>query len=179
MSAALLRCARCLPLPGRLGALWVVFAAAACQPAFNQPVAAPALDEPFFRCHVQRVLTRSCAMFACHGGDGRNGTGSRYFQVYAPNRLRLPSFAVTNLNMPLTAQERAANLAAASAMVDVADPAASYLLLKPLEQQSGGLFHRGAELYMQGNVFTDRQDPDFKVLQDWVNGAKESPSCVD
>ena len=51
-------------------------------------------------------------------------------------------------------------------LVVAGDPAHSYLLLQPLAPEAGGnLFHSG------GRQFASRDDPDWKVLAAWVNGA--------
>lgn len=151
----------------------------ACQPDFNVPVAPPPLDRAYFRCHVQSVLTRSCSMFACHGADGTSGTNSRYFRVYARSRLRAAGIAEAMRNSTFTAAEYEANFIAAGDLVDVGTPDNSLLLLKPLEQNAGGFFHRGADLYGQGNVFTTQDDPDFVLLRAWANGATEDPKCIE
>ena len=143
-----------------------------CQSGLDATRPPPALDEPYFRCKVQPVLAKSCAMFACHG-DGR-----RFFRVFARNRLRLGGVE-KDRNGLLRPEERSANLAAARAMVDPDAPARSLLLLKPLESSAGGEFHRGATLYGAGNVFPSRDDPDFKVLDSWVHGATEDASCIE
>ncbi len=144
-----------------------------CQSGFDDARALAPLDEAYFRCRVQPVLAKSCAAFACHG-DGR-----RYFRVYARNRLRLGGDETTR-NAPLSVEERAANFGAAVAMVDAQNPAQSFLVLKPLELAAGGYYHRGAVIFGAGNVFSDRNDPDFQTLYHWaVTGAKEDPSCVE
>ncbi|HZS35688.1 MAG TPA: hypothetical protein VFF06_02630 [Polyangia bacterium] len=145
---------------------------AGCQPGLNDPRDLPALDEPFFRCRVQPVIAKSCATFTCHG-DGR-----RFYRVYARNRLRLGGDETTR-NAPLSAQERAANFESAIAMIDPQNPLQSFWLLKPLELAAGGYYHRGAVIFNAGNVFHDRGDPDFQTLNDWVNGAREDPACVE
>jgi hypothetical protein len=149
-----------------------------CQGVDQQAQPLAALDEPYFRCHVQPVLTKSCAAFACHG-DAR-----RYFHVFARNRLRLmawgdPLAQEQARNVALTADERAANFDAARGFVDARSPDASYLLLKPLEGAAGGYYHRGALIFGQGNVFATREDPDFVVFSKWVHGQQEDPSCVE
>jgi hypothetical protein len=148
--------------------LWLL---AGCQ-SFDQPRALDALDEPYFRCRVQPVMAKSCATFACHG-DGR-----RFYRVYARNRLRLGGDETTR-NAQLSAEERAANFESAIALIDVEAPLQSFLVLKPLELAAGGYYHRGAVIFGQGNVFSDRSDPDFQTLVNWVGGAKENASCVE
>ncbi len=148
-------------------------AASACRTDLEAPVAPPALDEAWFRCRVQPVLAKSCAMHACHG-DGR-----RYFRVFARNRLRLDATGEAQRNAPLTAAERTANFDSAVALVDPADPEASMLLRKPLAPALGGYYHRGAELFGGGDVWTDEQDPDLAAVRDWIHGKKEDPACVE
>lgn len=151
----------------------------ACQPDFNVPTSEPALDQPYFNCQVQPILTKSCAMFACHGADGTNGTNSRFFRVYARNRLRTPDIPEAQRSSALTTAERAANFAAARALVDLNSVDDSVLLLKPLEQAAGGSFHRGAEIFGMGNVFADQSDADFQTLRKWAQGQKDDPQCIE
>lgn len=150
-----------------------------CQPDFNVPVSPPAVDAAYFHCRVQPILTKSCSMFACHGADGSNGTNSRFFRVYARGRLRAPGIAEAQRNSALTDAERSANFTAARALIDLGNVQESMFLQKPLDQQAGGYFHRGAEIYGQGDVFPDRSDLDFQVLLNWAQGAKDDPQCIE
>jgi hypothetical protein len=145
---------------------------AACQSGLDQAHPLPVLDEPYFRCNVQPILTQDCGAFACHG-DGR-----RYFRLFGRERLRLGGTEATR-SSALTADERASNFDNARGMVDAKNPAASLLLLKPLEQAAGGYYHRGALIFNGGNVFADTSDPDFKKLAAWVNGAVDDPACIE
>jgi hypothetical protein len=151
----------------------------ACQPDFNVPVPSAPVDAAYFRCHVQPVLTKNCSMFACHGADGNNGTGARYFRLYARSRLRPVGVPEAMRNSTFTAAEYTANFVAAADLIDTGSRDDSLLLLKPLEQSAGGYFHRGADLYGQGNVFLTRDDPDFVVLSAWAHGATEVPQCIE
>lgn len=131
------------------------------------------LDRPFFDCKVQSVVTKLCSGFACHGD------AARYYTVFARNRLR---FGGTEDDRGATMKqiERDFDFNAARIYVDLEDRANSQLLMKPLEEAAGGSFHRGAEIFAKGDVFASRDDPDFKVLQDWiVNGATEQPDCIE
>lgn len=156
-----------------LAALAAAALSAACRTDLEDPAPATTLDEPYFRCHVQPVLTKSCAMNGCHG-DGR-----RYFRVFARNRLRLGITAEAQRNAPLSAEERRANFTSAAALVDEAEPDRSMLLRKPLDPALGGYFHRGAEIFGGGNVWVDSSDPDLVVVRDWAHGKKEDPACVE
>jgi hypothetical protein len=130
------------------------------------------LDEAYFRCRVQPVLTKSCGALACHGDI------QRYYHVFGRNRLRL-SGGEEQRNAALSAQERAFNYNATRAIVNMATPKESYLLLKPLESSAGGYYHGGATLFKKGDVYLNRDDPDFKTIEKWVNGEKEDPACIE
>ena len=149
-----------------------LFGLVGCQDGLEDPKPLTALDEPYFRCKVQPILTKSCSAFACHG-DAR-----RYYRVFARNRLRVRG-SEKDRNAALTALERGSNFDASRAFVDMNAPRESLLLSKPLDIQAGGSFHRGAELFNGGDVYTDRNDPDFKTLEAWTRGAKEDPACIE
>jgi len=144
----------------------------ACDGSLGEQKSLASLDEPYFRCKVQPVLTKSCSAFACHGD------AKRFFRVFARNRLRAQG-AEKDRNAPFSDAERAANFDSARAFVDDGSIDDSLILVKPLDVNAGGRFHRGREIYGQGDVFSDRNDPDFKTLQSWLQGAKESPTCVE
>jgi hypothetical protein len=151
-----------------------VLGAAGCQGGLTDPSPLPTaeLDEAYFRCHVQPILTKSCSMFACHGTD------VRYFRLFARNRQRYGIPDEAHRNAPLNDAERAFNYASARAFVDLSAPDDSLLLRKPLEAASGGYYHGGATFFNQGNVFADQQDSDYLIVQKWVHGEKEKdPSC--
>lgn len=147
-------------------------AAAGCMAELDEEAPRASLDEAYFRCRVQPVLTKSCSAFLCHGDP------ERFFRVYARNRLRLGGTEATR-NRALEGAERAFNFASALGFVDTADPASSLLLMKPLDQLGGGYYHGGATEFGQGDVFMSRTDPDFKILASWLNGEKEDPACVE
>ena len=59
------------------------------------------------------------------------------------------------------------NFAGVSALVTPGDAVGSRLLLHPLAPERGGhVFHSG------GRQFASRNDPDWKALAGWINGAK-------
>lgn len=145
--------------------------APACRSGLDEPAPLPALDEAYFRCRVQPVLTKSCGAFACHG-DAR-----RYFHMFARSRLRLGG-TEEQRNGLMRDQERAFNFDAARAMVSVDEPDESLLLRKPLETSAGGYYH-GAVPLGSSNIFPNKDDPDYKTLAAWASGAKEDPACVE
>jgi hypothetical protein len=156
------------------GAAFLAAAGPACQSGLKDPSPLPAtLDEAYFRCKVQPILTRSCAAYACHGSS------DRYFKLFGRNRLRIGG-TIATLNAPMTAAERAWNYDAARAQVDLASPAASYLLLKPLAAAAGGYYHGATTLFAKQNVFLDALDSDYLILEKWIHGEKaEDQACIE
>lgn len=66
-----------------------------------------------------------------------------------------------------TEEQSRANFAVISKMVNKNDPDKSVLLLHPLSKDAGGHeFHSG------GRQFESKDDPDWKIIQAWVKGAK-------
>ena len=122
----------------------------------QQPTAPPAtaaLDYDFYKARVQPLFLEKreghARCVTCHGGS-------------ATLRLeRLPEDA-TNW----TEEQTRKNFEAAKAMVVPGSPGASRLLRHPLSRAAGGdVFHGG------GQHWTSKNDPDWKVLEAWVNGA--------
>ena len=144
----------------------------ACQADLTETAELPVLDRPFFDCRVQPVLTKYCAVNACHG------TAKRYFYIFARNRLRLGG-AEDERNAFMRASERDFNYAASLGFVVPGHPEESLLALKPLEQRAGGYFHVGATIFGDMDVFASTDDNDYQVLADWINGATEDPNCVE
>lgn len=150
----------------------VAFALAACQP-LNGPAPQPEaeLDEAFFRCRVQPILTKNCSNFACHGD------GARPFVIFARNRLRLGG-TEPDRNAFLGDDERTFNFHSAAAMVDAERPDESPLLMKPLATAAGGWFHGASRLENGYDVF-DERDGEWMVLSDWAHGATAEPDCIE
>jgi hypothetical protein len=138
----------------------------------NPPEPLESLDEAYFRCRVQPVLTKRCSAFACHG------TSLRFFRVYARNRLRLGG-TEEERNAFLRPEERAQNFAAARAYAVSEAREDSLLLKKPLDQSAGGFYHGGATLYGAGDVFLDTEEPEYRVVADWLAGEKEDTTCME
>ena len=121
------------------------------QPA--TPPASPALDYDFYKARVQPLFLEKreghARCVTCHAGS-------------ATLRLeRLPEGA-TNW----TEEQTRKNFEAIKLMVVPGSPGASKLLRHPLARAAGGdVFHGG------GQHWTTKTDPDWKVLEAWVNGA--------
>lgn len=124
------------------------------QPA--APAASPALDYDYYKARVQPLFLEKregharCA--TCHAGS-------------ATLRLQpLPDEATT-----WDEEATRKNFEAVKAMVVPGSPGASRLLRHPLARAAGGdVFHGG------GQHWTTKADPDWKVLEAWVNGASLS-----
>lgn len=149
----------------------VAFALVGCQELGGAGEVA-ALDEAFFRCEVQPVLTTYCAQLACHG-DGR-----RHLTLFARNRLRLAGDEGAR-NAFLSDAERGLNYRAAQLMVDLDRPEHSLLVLKPLEPAAGGYYHVGSETFGGGDVFSDPGDRSHRVLLDWASGQAADSDCIE
>ena len=121
------------------------------QPA--PPPVTPALDYDFYKARVQPLFLEKREGHArcvqCHAGS-------------TTLRLqRLPEGAFS-----WTEEQSRQNFEAVKAMVVPGSPGASKLLRHPLSREAGGdVFHGG------GQHWTSKSDPDWKVLEAWVNGA--------
>jgi hypothetical protein len=116
-------------------------------------------DYSTFETQVMPILARDCSFHTCHGAR------QRFFQVLGPGRPRLS--ALTPDTDPLTPDELRFNYERARSMIDREHPARSPLFLKPLEPVAGGAGHEGTDLFGR-NVYQDKLDPAFLVLQSWV-----------
>ena len=119
-------------------------------------------DYSTFETQVMPVLARDCSFHTCHGAR------QRFFQVLGPGRPRLSPETLDS--DPLTPDELRFNYERARSMIDRDDPARSPLFLKPLEPVAGGAGHEGTDLFGR-NVYPNKLDPSFLVLQNWVMSA--------
>jgi hypothetical protein len=100
--------------------------------------------EPIFLKH--RPTHGRCV--TCHGGGGGGGFT---LQPLSPG------------STTWTEEQSKRNYAAVSQLVAPGKPTSSQLLMHPLAPDAGGdLFHSG------GHQFASQEDPDWKVLADWV-----------
>ena len=141
---------------------WIVVAmSVGCGESSGQfAIATP--DYSTFETQVMPILARDCSFHTCHGAR------QRFFQVLGPGRPRLSP--LTPDADPITPDELRFNYERARSMIDRDDPARSPLFLKPLEPVAGGAGHEGTDLFGR-NVYQDKRDPAFVVLQNWVLSA--------
>jgi hypothetical protein len=147
----------------QLIALFVITAAALC--------AAPAVvsisgqgasasprtpDYEFFKGRVEPIFLKKrpghARCYACHG----SGTGPQYLVPLPPGA----DF--------WTEEQSRKIFRNVSAFVDSDDPMSSLILIHPLSPMAGGdiTFAHGG-----GRQFESKEDPDWKIISQWVNGA--------
>jgi YVTN family beta-propeller protein len=122
----------------------------------QQPATAPtvpALDYDYYKARVEPLFLEKreghARCVTCHGGS---------------TTLRLQALAEGATRW--TEEQSRKNFEAVSTMVVPGSPGASKLLRHPLSRDAGGdVFHGG------GQHWTTKTDPDWKVLEAWVNGA--------
>lgn len=142
---------------------------AACANGLDAPASEVALDREYFRCNVQPVLAVRCSYPACHG------SALRPLSLFAPGRMRF-QVGWERPKAPLTDAELDANFAAASGFVatTLGDP---LLVAKPLDTSAGGFYHRGGDLYREGDVFMSTDDAGYQILANWIAGETADATC--
>ena len=123
--------------------------------AARAQAAGPALSYDYFKANVQPIfLTKRpghTRCIVCHAG--------------ANNAMRLTPLAPGATGF--TEEQSKTNFTTASGNVVPGKPMESHLLVHPLAPQAGGgLYHSG------GRQFQSMDDPEWKKLAAWVNGAK-------
>jgi len=132
-----------------------LFAAAlAAGGASGMAAGAPQLDYGFFKSRVEPIFLRKrpdhTRCVVCHAESNN-----------AFNLQKLPGEGHA-----WSEDQSQQNFAMVSKLVTPGDPEASRLLLHPLAPEAGGdVFHSG------GRQFASKNDPDWKTLAQWVNGA--------
>ena len=139
------------------GAGFVVMAALLAAAAAPQMAsrAAPALDYEFFKARVQPIFLQKrdghTRCYVCHAESN--------------NAFRLERLSAGASTW--SEEQSRKNFEMASILVNPGDPATSRLLQQPLAPEAGGnVFHSG------GRQFASKDDPNWKILADWVNGQK-------
>jgi len=117
-------------------------------------VSAPSLDYGFFKARVEPIFLKKrpghTRCYVCHSESN--------------NAFRLQKLS-PGMNAWTDEQSRR-NFENVSTLVVAGDPGASRLLQQPLAPEGGGnVFHSG------GRQFASKDDPEWKILVQWVNGA--------
>ncbi|HZR62348.1 MAG TPA: hypothetical protein VFA80_15490 [Xanthobacteraceae bacterium] len=119
----------------------------------NAAAQQPKLDYDFFKNRVEPIFLQKreghTRCYVCHKESN--------------NALRLEKLPAGATSW--TEEQSRKNFAVVSALAVPGDLAASRLLLHPLAPEAGGdLFHSG------GRQFASKDDPDWKILAQWVSG---------
>ena len=124
-------------------------------PEVSSQSAAPQLDYEFFKAKVQPIFIKKregrTRCIVCHAG--------------ANNAMRLTPLEKGAASF--TEAQSKTNFETLSRIVVPGKPMESHFLLHPLQPEyGGGMYHSG------GRQFESTDDPDWKNMQAWVNGAK-------
>jgi len=114
-----------------------------------------ALDYDFYKSRVEPIFLKK-----------RPGHGRCYVcHVEGSNAFRLEKLSPGRNSWSEEQSQR--NFPIVAALIVAGDPDKSRLLLQPLAPEAGGLaFHSG------GRQFSSKNDPDWKILAQWVLGDK-------
>ena len=133
----------------------VVLAAIVSTGLVAQPKAKPTLDYDFYKARVEPIFLKKKAghtrCVVCH-------SESNNFLRFEPLEGGAKAWSE---------EQSRKNFEMAAILVNPGDPATSRLLQQPLAPEVGGnVFHSG------GRQFASKDDPNWKILADWVNGQK-------
>ena len=123
--------------------------------AISSSAAEPALDYEFFKSRVEPVFLKKrpdhARCYTCHSDS--------------TNAFKLEKLARGSTFW--TEEQSRKNFEVVSHLVVPGNTDASLLLTRPLAPQAGGhAYHSG------GRQFADKNDPEWKILAQWVNGQK-------
>jgi hypothetical protein len=124
--------------------------------AEHKPVQSkPELNFEFFRTRVEPIFLEKrpghSRCYICHAESNNN--------------FRLEKLSPAARSW--TEEQSRRNFETVSKLVNPGDPDNSWLLLQPLAPEGGGnVFHSG------GRQFASKNDPGWKTLAHWINGAK-------
>lgn len=134
-----------------------------------------------FKREVYPVLLRDCGFPACHGHP------ARFFRVWGPGRVRLPTqttdangMAISTLPEPFdvpTIAEQQGTFAFALSMIEERDVPSSLLLRKPLAVEAGGAGHLGTDSYGR-DVYRTTQDSGYVTIARWVLSESTAPAMA-
>jgi hypothetical protein len=120
----------------------------------------PSLDYEFFKARVQPIFLKRrnpdlARCYACHE------------KTKHPNLLALESLSpgATTWNE----EQSRRNFEAVSRVVKPGDAKTSIFPFHPLAPEAGG---DAASVHSGGRQFTSTDDPDYKAIEAWINGAK-------
>jgi hypothetical protein len=112
-----------------------------------------ALDYDFFKIQVEPIFLK------------KRPDHGRCYVCHSANNSAFRLEKLTPGSQAWTEEQSQRNFQRAAALVVAGEPEKSKLLLQPLAPEAGGLaFHSG------GRQFSSKEDPDWKILAQWVRG---------
>ena len=143
-------------------ALYVPVPFAAQAPSASRP----SLDYTFYKARVEPIFLKKrwpdhARCYVCHEVSHHGG---------GPLSLERLSPGATSW----TEEQSRTNFQIVSKLVSPGNPQASLLLLMPLAPEAGGI----ADTHQGGRQFTSQDDPDFKIMAEWVRGQKAGGSSA-
>jgi hypothetical protein len=126
----------------------------------------PTLDYEFFKTRVEPIFLKKrwpdhARCYICHEVS-HHGGGPLSLERLSPGASSW------------TEEQSRTNFQIVSKLVTPGNPLASPLLLMPLAPEVGGI----ADTHQGGRQFTSQDDPDFKILAEWVRGQKAGGSSA-
>jgi hypothetical protein len=159
-----------VPFAARVQSLireYVPFAALYAPFAAQGPSASrPSLDYEFFKTRVEPIFLKKrwpdhARCYICHEVS-HHGGGPLSLERLSPGAASW------------TEEQSRTNFQIVSKLVSPGNPLASLLLLMPLAPEVGGI----ADTHQGGRQFTSQDDPDFKIMAEWVRGQKAGGSSA-
>jgi hypothetical protein len=160
LSPALKRCATALAVTASMAGIEFRFA-----PQMSSVAAQGALDFQYYKDNVEPMFTRPRGSFAPPNPGMPACVMCHTWQANTPMKLeRLQENA--NGSVFWTEAQSRRNFEVVSSLVTPGDPDNSRLLKKPLAPAAGG-----APQHVGGKFWTSKDDPEWKVVADWVRRA--------
>ena len=137
--------------------LGMAIAVAVALQAASAAMAQESLDYELFKSRVEPIFLKKrdghARCYVCHAESN--------------NAFRLEKLSPGSASW--TEEQSRRNFQTVSSLVVPSDPLSSRLLLMPLAPEEGGnSFHSG------GRQFSSKNDPDWKILAQWVSGQKQA-----
>jgi hypothetical protein len=126
----------------------------------------PSLDYEFFKTRVEPIFLKKrwpdhARCYVCHE-ISRHGGGPLSLERLSPG------------SNSWTEEQSRTNFQIVSKLVTPGNPLTSLLLLMPLAPEVGGI----ADTHQGGRQFTSLDDPDWKIMAEWVRGQKAGGSSA-
>jgi YVTN family beta-propeller protein len=119
------------------------------------------LNFEIYRLHIEPIFLK------------QRQDGVRCYDCHSILATRLRLEPLSPGNSSWTEEQSRRNFEAVSSVVTPSDPLKSRLLLHPLAQEAGGdPAHSG------GKFWTSQNDPEWKMIADWVGHSREAPSTA-